>query len=183
VGESALEKRIFRGRAVRDFGAEIASFADPSTLMKGTKMIQQADEFRAYAVHLAAEHRRIADFLCHIEKNLRWADSAIESVRLKEDLRKLRTELVAHFNEEESGGCLEEAVVHLPSLAADAARVLCEHTQFIADIDRMIERLETAEQRTPEQVKIDFRDFTKRLHAHEASENRILQASFGVEVP
>jgi hypothetical protein len=47
----------------------------------------------------------------------------------------------------------------------------------------MIERLEPAEQRTPEQVKIDFRDFTKRLHAHEASENRILQASFGVEVP
>jgi hypothetical protein len=146
-------------------------------------MSPQTDEYRAYAVHLAAEHRRIADFLRDIERYLQRTNSARERPRLREDLNKLRTELVGHFDEEESGGCLEEAVVHQPALAADAARILHEHPQFVANIDRMIERLETPGHGLPEDIKRDFRDFSKRLRAHEAAENHMLQTSFGVDVP
>ena len=150
-------------------------------------MPQQTDEFRAYAVHLAAEHRRIADFLREIEQHfqLARADSGSELVTVLESLRKLRTELSIHFDEEESGGCLEEAVIHDPALAPDANRVMDEHSQLLAEVDRMIERLGALQGSADslEELKAGFRNFVKRLRAHKRAENRILQSSFGIDVP
>jgi hypothetical protein len=49
-----------------------------TTIMKGRKMSQQTDEFRAYAVLLAAEHRRIADSLREIEQHFKGGTLRVE---------------------------------------------------------------------------------------------------------
>ena len=144
-------------------------------------MTEDQDEFRAYAVHLASEHRRLSELLRRVEQQCeQWPHP-----ELAESLNQLRAKLAAHFEEEECGGCLEEAVVHVPTLSTEAGRILNEHPSLLADLDRLIEQIGVTDRsnRSLDNVEQDFSQFAKRLRAHEAAENRILQQSFGIDMP
>jgi hypothetical protein len=146
-------------------------------------MLDNSDEFRAYATHLRSEHRRLDERLRRVEQRWRagrphWAQFAPEAAG---DLAELRTELARHFEEEEDGGCLEQAVSQLPTLAPEVGRLEHEHSQLLCTIDRLIERLRRPKTASEPMDEVDeeFRGVVKRLRAHEAAENRILKESFG----
>jgi hypothetical protein len=144
-------------------------------------MIEDQDEFRAYAVHLASEHRRLSEHLRRIDQQFKRSSPS----DLTESLSRLRADLAAHFKEEECGGCLEEAVVHDPNLAADAGRVSNEHPRLLADLDRLIDQIGASDTSKPllDEIKQEYGQFAQSLREHEAAENRILQESFGIDEP
>jgi hypothetical protein len=144
-------------------------------------MTDDQDEFRAYAVHLVSEHRRLSELLQRIEQQCEQPSHP----DLAECLNQLRAELATHFDEEECGGCLEEAVVHVPILTAEAGQVLSEHPSLLAELDRLIEQIGASQgsKLSLDAVKQEFAKFAQRLRAHEAAENQILQKSFGMDIP
>ena len=150
-----------------------------------------ADDFQeslAYVMHMRAEHKRLRECLHLIEQQ--WtlqhqrprAADAISQVL--DSLQALRAELAHHFEEEESGGCIEEAVSHQASLSHEAIRLEHEHPELLGQLDRLIERLRALSRSggSTDKIKQEFRRFAEQLHAHEAAENRILERSFGIEV-
>ena len=151
-------------------------------------MANDSDEFSAYLTHLHAEHRRLQQCLRRIERQ--WIHDEFPRLteiipRVTEELEILRAELEHHFEEEESGGCLEEAVSRLPRLSQEAIRLEDEHAVLLGHVDQLILNLKSAVAepvRSADEAKEDFRRFAEQLHAHEAAEKLILEQSFGIEV-
>jgi hypothetical protein len=158
-----------------------------TSVFKGESMSNENDEYFAYITHMRDEHTRLREFVQDIEQ--RWvlahqrAGAANVIPQVIESLETLRAELAHHFEEEESGACLEEAVVHRPSLSHEATRLEQEHPELLREADRLIEELRAKSQsgESADNVKQKFRVFAEQLHAHEAAENRILEESFGIE--
>ncbi len=90
----------------------------------------------------------------------------------------MRNELDRHFNEEEQGGCIEEAVCRCPSLSQDATRVEQQHPGLLEQLDNIISRTRTVPCVIAD-IEHDVADFASQLMAHEAAESRILQRAFG----
>lgn len=138
----------------------------------------------AYVEHLQHEHSRLNHLLLEIGHEvgaLSQAGQPASSIaHLGPRLADLRQQLKAHYAEEESGGCLEEAVTRCPSLSGETKAIVAEHPV----LDRMLEQL-VAQTRKPAvstaDVQRDYRTFAEKLHAHEAAENRLLQMAFGTE--
>src|SRR6188474_315829 len=138
------------------------------------------NECRCYVEHLIAEHRRL-------HRMLRLARAAIvasggpdrdapgaDIVRV---LRQVREELEHHFAQEESGGCLDEAVSRCPPLSADARRIEAEHPQLLSSVDRLIAHALDCDQAVEKRVALErgFEDLCRQLDAHEADENVLLR--------
>lgn len=144
------------------------------------------DERYAFVDHMLAEHRRV-------DQLVRRALAAIPSWEetdqpqwlplMMQGLSAIRTELAHHFQGEEQGGCLEEAVARCPSLAAEVQCVEREHGELLEHLDALIARCETtacpsaAKARAVDQ---ELRHVVRELRLHEAHENRIMQRGFGV---
>ena len=151
-------------------------------------MSSESEEYLAYMTHMRAEHKRLRECVLRIEEQWPFQHEPPRqpdvSPLVIESLGALRADLAHHFEEEESGGCLEEAVSRQPNLSRDANRLEHEHPELLEQIDRMIEGLQALSRPAASTAKIkqDFRAFTEKLLAHEAAENRILKESFGIEV-
>ena len=151
-------------------------------------MADPPEDFLAYATHLREEHHRLGDRLRRVEGQ--WAslpeqpDAAAAAAQLLEGVKELRAELAHHFEEEESGGCLEEAVTRRPSLSHEATRLEHEHAELLAQLDRLIETLGGPQHSLAslQAREAEFRGLAKQLRAHEAAENHILEECFGIEV-
>lgn len=146
-------------------------------------MTNDPEEFLAYLTHLRAEHRELDERLRRIERE--WTGKPDQALpRVVSDLEALRADLADHFEEEESGGCLDEAVSRQPRLGRNADRLQCEHPELLANLDRLINTLKGRAQphQQPDASKVEFRRFAEQLHAHEAAENRILERSFGIDL-
>jgi hypothetical protein len=136
------------------------------------------EDYHGYAVHLKQEHRRLGEFLNRVKR--RWNElpqhrsPAKALAQIVADLEALRGELARHFEEEESGGCMEEAV---------ADRIERQHPELLRQLDALVERLRgTAPvDESIRDQEAEFDRFAKRLRAHEAAENRILEAGFGMD--
>jgi hypothetical protein len=151
-------------------------------------MADDYDEFLAYVTQLRTEHKRLGESIHGIEQQWRLqhsgSDQADVLAQMLESLQSMRAELAHHFEEEESGGCLEEAVSHEPHLGPEATRLVREHPELLAQMDRLIEGLRALARLTAsaDEVEQDFRNFTEKLLAHEAAENRVLKEGFGIDV-
>ena len=148
--------------------------------------MSNGDKTLAYVVHLRVEHRKLHDDLQRITRN--WfsgekeTQQTSQAPRVVEALQALRTDLAEHFAEEEDGGCLEEAVCRCPRLGPEANRIEREHPALLSELDDIIARLSRSRKalETPgSQAK--FESFARKLHVHEAAENRMLEAAFGME--
>ncbi|MEX1027748.1 MAG: hemerythrin domain-containing protein [Candidatus Paceibacterota bacterium] len=149
-------------------------------------MTNNSEEFIAYLTHLRAEHRRLREFLREIEQTWTKQDITRPSELESQVIRKLegvRAELAHHFTEEESGGCLDEAVARQPSLGHEADRLEREHPALLKQLGQLIAQLKAASQaiQSLDDAKEGFRRFSEQLEAHEFAENRILEESFGIE--
>ena len=59
-----------------------------------------------------------------------------------------------------------------------------EHPELLAQMDRLIKGLRALARLTAsaDEVEQEFRNFTEKLLAHEADENRVLKEGFGINV-
>src|SRR6478609_1685585 len=145
------------------------------------------NECQCYVEHLIAEHRRL-------HRMLRLAHAAIvasggpdrdatcaDIVRV---LRQVREELEHHFAQEESGGCLEEAVSRCPGLSVEAKRIEVEHPQLLENVDRLIAQALDCDQSLENRLCLErgFDELCRQLDAHERAENALLRKGFGVNV-
>jgi hemerythrin-like domain-containing protein len=89
-------------------------------------MISPADDCFAYANYLEAEHRRLRQFVRSVQEAFTaslelTADRPGSRHRaLIDRLSELHQQLDRHFEQEEQGGCIEEAVSRRPALASVA---------------------------------------------------------------
>jgi hemerythrin len=141
------------------------------------------EECFAYAEHLHHEHRRLNQLLRDINHEVAQLGQAVPDARTAQLAKRIddfRWQLQKHFAEEESGGCLKEAVTRCPSLGTDAKAILEEHPQ----LDRMLEQIEAQASdpgTKPSEIQQKWETFSKKVHAHEAAETRLLQMAFGAE--
>jgi Hemerythrin HHE cation binding domain len=141
-----------------------------------------ADDCRAYVEHLQHEHGHLNQLLLEIGHEVAALDKVGDRPdpigHLARRLSDLRQQLQKHFAEEETGGCMEEAVTRCPTLRESSKGILVEHPQ----LDRMLEQLlEQARAAAAADVQRDFQVFANKLREHEQAENRLLQMAFGAE--
>lgn len=137
-----------------------------------------------YVKHLRMEHRRLNEVLRQTSSIfVSTASPRRNDIRgqLVNSLTDLRADLAHHFAEEESGGCMEEAVSRCPGLSLDAKKVVAEHGRLLEKLDSVLQhaaRLHFDAARV-DALEQEFQSFAELLKHHEAAENRILQMGFG----
>jgi len=135
---------------------------------------------QAYIDHFRREHSRIHQAVRDVEHELHLAATSRDDERVATRLTQLRQTLARHFNDEDEGGCIEEAISRCPSLSREAVLVEKEHPMLLQLIDRLIERARSGFVGCATDDFVEsFRRFAKTLHAHEAAENSILERAFG----
>jgi len=142
-------------------------------------------ECRTYVNHVLAEHRRLHGILQKARSAILQTsgpDRDVTLAHVAQILKQVRGELGHHFAEEEAGGCMEEAVSRCPRLAADVKRIEQEHPTLLAEIDRLIATAEDGPADLQNRIALEhgFDELCTELHAHEAAENAVLRAGFGV---
>ena len=136
--------------------------------------------------HLLTEHRRLDQMVRRALSDLSsWeeADAASWPPRLLAGLTAIRAELARHFAEEESGGCLEEAVAHCPALSTDARHAQAEQQQLLEVLDELAHHCRKLERPTRRDVlalEQELRALVHKLRLHEGEETRIMQRAFAV---
>jgi hypothetical protein len=145
------------------------------------------EECRPYIDHLLAEHRRLHRLIQQARTSIVQSggpDGESTFANVAHILRNLRSELEHHFAEEEAGGCLDEAVSRCPRLAQDARRVEAEHSDILAEVDRLIIQASDCDCHVETRIELqrDFDNLCRQLHAHERAENDLLKQGFGTNV-
>ncbi|QDU92634.1 hemerythrin domain-containing protein [Lignipirellula cremea] len=142
-----------------------------------------SDDSHTWLRHLQIQHRSINDRLLRLENERIPSLEALVGrppSLLLEDLQELRTELVQHFQQEEEGGCLEEALSRCPSLCEEVRRIEGEHPQLLQDLDQIMDSTQKQwDCEEASRVKEAFQNLAHRIRAHEAAESRILIQGFG----
>jgi hypothetical protein len=143
------------------------------------------DNTHCYTDHVLAEHRRLHAMLRDMRAAIVHStgpDEPQSFAHVSSILQRLQDELRHHFAEEEGGGCLDEAVSRCPRLSDEVKRVEAEHPEILAEIDRMIRDAGRLPPTTQNQLALqrEFDELYRRLHDHEAAENRILAQGFGI---
>jgi len=150
--------------------------------------MDESHEHAVYSVHLRTEHRRLDGAVESIKRAWPESTDAAQSPASNKPtidaLVNLRAELARHFHDEESGGCLEEAVCRCPSLGDEANRIEGEHGPLLAELDVMISQLQSAREplKTARELRGKFDAFSQALHAHEQAENALLENAFGIPI-
>jgi hypothetical protein len=146
--------------------------------------MNEPEDCRAYVEHLQHEHGRLNQLLLEIGHEVEKLGQAGQPENAAANLAKrftdLRQQLQTHFTEEETGGCLEEAVARCPSLSEDGTLIVAEHPVLDRMLEQLLVQIRNRAVSGPD-VQRDYQAYAKKLHAHEAAENRLLQMAFGAE--
>jgi hypothetical protein len=146
--------------------------------------MNESEGCHALVEHLYHEHHRLNQLLLEIGHEVAALDHiggpAGAFGRVSQRLAELCSELQAHFAEEETGGCLEEAVVRCPSLSGESKAVMAEHAILNRSLEQLIEQTRDSAA-VAANISANYRAFVKKIQAHEAAETRILQMAFGAE--
>jgi len=135
---------------------------------------------------MLAEHRE----LMHKINDLRaWFEQVGEYGRprfgeLGTRLQPLRDELQQHFQEEEAGGYLAEALAVAPRFGREADELRQQHAGFLNGLDSLIGRLGELEPPFSgwTQARTEFEAILTKIREHEGRETAIVQAAFGDDI-
>lgn len=150
------------------------------------------EDMYAYVEHMREEHRRLEHLIQRALATIPgWEDGDAPHwmPRTAEGLTAIRNELVHHFQNEEQGGCLEEAVARKPQLSCEVQRIESQHEELLERLNELIGRCESACRASPAQAQateLEFRQLVRELRQHEVLEIRIMQQGFDVvldEIP
>jgi hypothetical protein len=121
-----------------------------------------------------AEHRRLHELVEQIEATLSRPHPSHSS--LSRLLETLSESLRGHFEHEERGGYLSEALSAAPQWSALAVRLLDEHAGFLISAERMRRGVNVAAATGDwSDLANAFADFERRFDEHETAENRLVQ--------
>lgn len=143
-------------------------------------------ECQPYLAHLAVEHRRLRDAE-------QMAASAIDAWRRDASHRERQAVAIAavrslievfqhHFVEEESGGCLEQAISLNPHVGRDADKLVAEQASLREAAAGVLAAFEDARPGATTRVATAFDELRRALDAHCAAEGRLIENAFGAGV-
>ena len=138
----------------------------------------------AWVEQVKREHRQLHELLTATDRQIALAAGGApasgadrELVHLlRKQMGELGEFLKRHFEQEECGGCLEEAVAQAPRLGARADAVMREHRVLLGHVERLTEQV-----RTPlngQALQRTYAQFRRELTEHEAAEVALLAAAF-----
>ncbi len=146
-------------------------------------MFDESTESRAFLCHLLEEHRRIEKKVRGVEQI--WAGRVRRSqlAELISALLDLRQTLRTHFREEDSGGCIDEAVARSPKLGDLALTIEKEHPILIEQLDQVVAAIQSAGVmgKPLESAKREFSQLVEQIERHEVAESELLEQAFGIE--
>ena len=99
-------------------------------------------------------------------------------------LAELREHLREHFEQEETGGFLEESIARMPRLSGAASDVIADHPRLLAELDSLLESVghrDTSDAAWSEASR-GFSVFADHLLAHERNENAVVQAGYNEDL-
>lgn len=123
-------------------------------------------------IHQLLEHKAAGEINCE-------AVTAVTAL-----INTLREGLRQHFEREELGGYLEEALTRVPALAPQAAQLQKQHAEFLRLAEQMTADAQCGDQPAGvwTRLKGDYARFAKKLLAHEAAENQLLERAFNEDI-
>jgi len=134
--------------------------------------------------HWKAEHRRLNDRISQLATMLsHWKQrkeaDALDQVRT--ELNAIDDELTRHFEVEDLGGCLDDAVFRCPRLGAEAGRLKSEQTLILHSLHAVQRDLQArdAAQHIEQEIEQDLEHVCDWIHRHEADEDRLVSSAFG----
>ena len=143
------------------------------------------EDCRPFLELLRLEHKQVHEALHQVEQQLQQAAAGAPREALTAavlSLTALQQQLESHYEQEEAGGCLEEAESRAPSVAPDVRHVKEEHVVLRRDMEQLVQRAQAATDAAAwAEVARDFAHFAEKIRAHEAAENRIMLYGFGAE--
>lgn len=136
--------------------------------------------------HVLAEHRELFCQMTAVrsafaERHTLTPDNAAAIVAA---VNGLREHLRVHFEQEETGGFLEESIARMPRLAAAATAIVQQHPALLAELDALIKTLsaEDISAASWEQAKRAYDCFAAHMQAHERSENAVVQEGYNEDL-
>jgi iron-sulfur cluster repair protein YtfE (RIC family) len=136
--------------------------------------------------HILAQHRELHAQIMAVRSAFAVAGPP-DPMRvrcLREGLAALREHLAGHFQQEESGGFLEESITRMPRLSTEMKAVLADHPALLAELDRLVEALGTdgVSPSTWSRVAQEFGQFSRHLVDHERHENAVVQQGYNEDL-
>jgi len=141
-------------------------------------------EVNPYYAQARSEHRELHSAIERIHQVLdetREIDASIQRIsEVTALITALRDRLARHFEQEENGGYLEEAVMRVPQIAPQALILQRQHGEFLSAANAMLDHALSPDAAPSvwANLKADYITFAKKLNAHEAAENALLSRAF-----
>lgn len=125
-----------------------------------------------------AEHEELAELLDAIRGALSSAER--ERNQIEGLVERLSTAVALHFEHEESGGYLQEALDRAPRFTGQADSLRLQHDGLREEIEKLRMLLHSGVESAAWWTRIDsdFQRFASQLLQHEHAENQLLQQAF-----
>lgn len=136
--------------------------------------------------HVLAEHRELFTRMQELKSAFSAAQptTAAGADEVRTALAQLREHLRVHFEQEESGGFLEESIARMPRLAPAATAIMREHPALLAQLDALMKTLAGGDisGETWARAGRDFERFAITMQAHERNENAVVQEGYNEDL-
>jgi hemerythrin len=142
----------------------------------------------AYLEQVKAEHYGLEQTLHRLAEHFNLVPARhcepAGTPRLVSLLAELSNQIERHFAQEEVGGYMEEALSRAPRFSAQAAALLKQHLELALEVHELLARAQVAGEHPDlwENLSADVKTLVKKLSAHEAGENRIIEAAFNEDL-
>ena len=96
-------------------------------------------------------------------------------------LRDFKNRLLRHFDLEEEGGFMKDALSAAPESQPKVSELKAEHRQFSKSLEKIIDTLQAMHKKDSEkleQTRIKLNEFIATLRKHEEEEQRLLQRTY-----
>lgn len=143
------------------------------------------DEHAAFIAAFQAEHREMGTLVQTLRRVFSGAQpwSPESSNEGAEALAALTKHLRHHFEQEEEGGYLEEALSAAPRFSQEAAVLLAQHPVMLQQANQVLELARsTSDAAAWEKLKNDVKSLIAAMIAHETAENKIVRQALNTEL-
>lgn len=142
------------------------------------------ENLAAFVDAVKSEHRDLTARMLAIQSLLceQGPAGAAAIGRLVELLTELHGRLKKHFAQEESGGYMEEALIHAPGLSGEARRLVDEHRDLLSSSAAVLAKAKkaVAPQDWPDLCR-ETEKLVKAIRQHETGETRVLMQGFNLD--
>lgn len=143
------------------------------------------NEHAAFIAAFQAEHREMAGLVQTLRRVFddaqAWSPEALNEGT--EALAALTKHLRHHFEQEEEGGYLEEALSAAPRFSQEAAILVAQHPVMLQQADHALESARSTDGAAAwGRLKNDVKALIAAMIAHETAENKIVRQALNMDV-